>query len=165
MTDNRLRKFFFPDLNRKFLLRIIVTGIFAVIVFKYLLIPFQVEGFSMAPTYHDGDVNFAFTLRYLISPPERFDVVTVRFSGTRVMLLKRIIALEGETVGFENGFLLVNGQKINEPYVSERQPWDLAPRTVKKDHVYVVGDNRNVPMRTHHFGQTPIYRITGAPLW
>jgi signal peptidase I len=80
-------------------------------------------------------------------------------------MLKRIVAFEGETVEFKNGFLFINGQKIDEPYVTDRKDWNLAQRTVKKDHVYVVGDNRNVPMQTHHFGQTPINRITGVPLW
>ena len=81
------------------------------------------------------------------------------------MLLKRIIATEGETVEFKEGYLHINGKKINEPYVTGRQKWDLLPRTVKKDHVYVVGDNRNVPMKMHDFGQTPVNRIIGAPLW
>jgi signal peptidase I len=119
----------------------------------------------MVPTYNNGGVNFAFTLKYLFTPPKRYDVVTVRFSGNHVMLLKRIVALEGETVEFKKGFLFINGQKIDEPYVSRRQPWNLAPRTVKKDHVYVVGDNRNVPMQTHHFGQTATNRISGVPIW
>jgi signal peptidase I len=165
MANSKLQKFLFPDLNRKFLLRILVIGVTAVILFKYILIPFRISGFSMVPTYHDGGVNFSFTLKYLLTPPKRFDVVTVRFAGNHVMLLKRIVALEGETVEFKKGFLFVNGQKIDEPYVMGRQPWDLAPRIVKKDQVYVVGDNRNVPMERHHFGQTPINRITGVPLW
>jgi signal peptidase I len=119
----------------------------------------------MVPTYNNGDVNFCFTLKYLFSPPKKNDIVTVRFAGTRVMLLKRVIALEGETVAFENGYLLINGTKIPEPYVAKRQKWNLPPRVVKKDHVYVIGDNRNVPMDRHHFGQTPVNRIVGVPLW
>ncbi len=154
-----------PDLNRKSLIRMIVVGICAFVIFSYILIPFRITGFSMEPTYSDGSFNFTVTPYYWIFPMERFDVVTVRFSGTRVMLLKRIVAFAGETVAFENGYLVINGQKTAEPYISARQPWNLAPRTVKEGHVYVVGDNRNVPMKTHDFGQTPIHRITGAPLW
>lgn len=165
MTSKKLQKFLFPDLNQKFFVRILVVAISAFIIFKYILIPFRIRGFSMVPTYNNGGFNFSFTLKYLFTPPKRFDVVTVRFSGNHVMLLKRIVALEGETIAFKKGFLFINSRKIDEPYISKRQPWDLAPRIVKKDHVYVVGDNRNVPMQTHHFGQTPINRITGVPLW
>ena len=165
MSRKHIQQFLFPELNRKFLVRVLVVGICAFVLFSYILIPFRVIGFSMEPTYRDGDVNFSFALKYVFAPPERFDVVTVRLSGTRVMLLKRIVALPGETVAFENGYLMINGQKMVEPYVSDRHPWNLELRTVKEGHVYVVGDNRNVPMRTHDFGQTPIHRITGAPLW
>ena len=165
MSRKQIQQFLFPELNRRFLIRVLAAGIGAFVLFSYILIPFRVAGFSMEPTYPDGSFNFTFTPYYRFFPLERFDVVTVRFSGTRVMLLKRIVAFPGETVAFEKGYLMINGQKIAEPYVSERRPWNLAPRTVKEGHVYVVGDNRNVPMSTHDFGQTPIHRITGAPLW
>ena len=165
MSRKQIQQFLFPELNRRFLIRVLAVGIGAFVLFSYILIPFRITGFSMEPTYRDGEVNFSFALNYIFSPPERFDVVTIRLSGTRVMLLKRIVAFPGETVAFEKGYLMINGQKIAESYVSERRPWNLAPRTVKEGHVYVVGDNRNVPMNTHDFGQTPIHRITGAPLW
>ena len=165
MAKNNLYKFLFPDLNAKLIIRASVIAITAVILFKYIFIPFRISGFSMMPTYKNGSFNFCFTLRYLFTPPKPFDVVAIRFAGSRIMLLKRIIATEGETVEFKEGYLHANGKKINEPYVTGRQKWDLLPRTVKKDHVYVVGDNRNVPMKMHDFGQTPVNRIIGAPLW
>ncbi|MFZ2631148.1 MAG: signal peptidase I [Desulfosalsimonadaceae bacterium] len=165
MPDNAIKKFFFPELNRKLMARIVVVGVIAFIVFKYILIPFRISGLSMAPTYQNGDVNFCFALRYLLSQPKPFDVVTMRLSGRHVMLLKRIIATEGQTVEFRKGQVLIDGDIIHEPYVTSRFSWDLPARTVKKGHVYVVGDNRNVPMETHDFGQTPNNRIIGAPLW
>ena len=119
----------------------------------------------MVPTYNNGGVNFCVTLRYMFSPPRRFDIVAVRYAGKHVMLLKRVVATEGETMEFKKGQLYVNGIKIKEPYVTGQYPWDLSPRMVKPHHVYVVGDNRNVPMETHDFGQTDLNRIIGAPLW
>ena len=81
------------------------------------------------------------------------------------MLLKRVIATEGETVEFKDGHLLVNGKQIPEPYVKGRYHWNLTPRKVKPHQVYLVGDNRSVPIQTHDFGQTDVNRIVGAPLW
>lgn len=81
------------------------------------------------------------------------------------MLLKRVVALEGETVEFRNGELFINENRLHEPYVKYPCNWNLAPRTVKKEYVYVVGDNRNVPIQKHDFGQTQLKRIIGAPLW
>jgi signal peptidase I len=81
----------------------------------------------MDPTYRDRSFTFCWRLQYLFSPPERFDVVTVRFSGRRVMLLKRVVALPGETVEFREGVLYVDGNLIEEPYVHHRSDWGLPP--------------------------------------
>ncbi len=81
------------------------------------------------------------------------------------MLLKRVVALEGETVEFRKGALFVDGEEIDEPYVQRRGGWYLPPRQVKRGNVYVVGDNRGVPMKEHTFGQTSADRIVGAPLF
>jgi signal peptidase I len=160
-----IRNFLFPDLNRNFLVRATLVAIIAFVFFKYICIPFHVKGYSMSPTYQNGDVNFCFVLRYMFSPPKRFDIVAVRYAGTHIMLLKRVIATQGESVEFKKGVLYINGYEIREPYVKGKCDWDLSPRTVNPHHVYVVGDNRSVPIETHDFGQTDVNRIIGAPLW
>ena len=78
------------------------------------------------------------------------------------MLLKRIIALPGETVAFRQGVLYVNGIRIEEPYVHHHSDWDLAPRKVAPGHIYVVGDNRGTSMARHRFGQVVMDRIVGG---
>jgi len=92
-------------------------------------------------------------------------VVAVRFAGSKVMLLKRVVALEGERVEFRNGKLFVDEKEMDEPYVRYPCHWNLPSRQVEKDHVYVVGDNRNMPMENHLFGQASMKRIVGVPLW
>jgi signal peptidase I len=131
-------------------------------LFGFIVIPLRIQGRSMEPTYHDGSFALCWRPQYLFSDIERFDLVTVRFSGRHVMLLKRIIALAGDTVEFRQGILYVNEQEIQEDYVTFRTPWNLEPRVVKPDHVYVVGDNRGTPMARHRFGQVQIERITGG---
>lgn len=78
------------------------------------------------------------------------------------MLLKRIVALEGETVEFRKGLLYVNGSVISEPYVQFSSDWDLPPREVAPGHVYVVGDNRGTSMDRHRFGEIDMTRIVGG---
>ena len=92
-------------------------------------------------------------------------MVTVRFAGSRVMLLKRVVAREGEQVEFRDGKLFVDGKEIEEPYVRYPCSWNLPPRGVEQDGIYVVGDNRNMPIENHHFGQASKKRIMGVPLW
>lgn len=166
MTINqRVRQFLFPSITLKFLIRALCIGAFAYLFFGYVCTPFRIKGSSMEPTYHDRGFNFCWRLSYLLSRPKRHDVVAVRFAGNRVMLLKRVVALEGEQVEFKEGRLFVSGKEIAEPYVRYPCRWNLAPRQVEANSVYVVGDNRNMPIEHHYFGQASLKRILGTPLW
>ncbi|MBN1364425.1 MAG: signal peptidase I [Syntrophaceae bacterium] len=165
MADNSIKNFFFPKLTGRYLLRLAVVVIVSIIIFKYVFIPLRIQGESMAPTYKTGSFNFCFALRYMFSHPSPPDVVTVRMAGQKVMLLKRVAATEGQSVEFRNGILFVDGKKVDEPYVSGKSDWNVPPTAVKPGFVYVVGDNRGMPAEAHSFGQTPVNRIVGAPLW
>jgi signal peptidase I len=164
-VHRRIRQFFLPSLTPMFLIRVFLVSLCAYLFFGFVCIPFTIQGISMEPTYPDGGVNFCWRLRYLFSEPERHDVVAVRFAGRRVMLLKRVVAQEGEQVEFRAGRLYVNGKEMEEPYVRFPCNWNLSARRVEKDCVYVVGDNRSMPIENHHFGQTSKIRIIGVPLW
>lgn len=144
--------------------RLLGVGLTAYLLFGYLLIPLHIQGSSMEPTYQDGSFGFCWRLQYVMSSPKRADVVAVRFSGTRVMLLKRIIAVEGETIEFRRGLLYINGRHTLEPYVRHQSEWDLTPRTVAPGHVYVIGDNRGISMDRHQFGEVSMLRIVGGIL-
>lgn len=161
----RFRQFFFPALTSRLLIRASLIALSAYLFFGYLCTPLLIRGRSMEPTYHDGSINFCWKLRYLFSEAKRYDVVAVRFAGNKVMLLKRVVAVAGEGIEFRNGKLFVDGKEVDEPYVRYPCNWNLPPRQVEKDCVYVVGDNRNMPIENHHFGQASIKRIIGAPLW
>ncbi len=148
-----------------FLIRVFLVSLSAYLFFGHVCIPFTIRGISMEPTYPDGGVNFCWRLRYLFSELKRHDVVAVRFAGSKVMLLKRVVAREGEEVEFRDGRLFVDGKEIEEPYVRFPCYWNLPSRRVEKGCVYVVGDNRSMPIDNHHFGQTSKTRIVGVPLW
>jgi signal peptidase I len=162
MSSSPIRRFFFPVLNKRYFIRLISLGLACYVIFTHVLIPLRIQGMSMEPTYQDRSFAFCWRFQYLFSPPERFDVVTVRFTGRSVMLLKRIVALEGETVEFQKGLLYVNGKVIHEPYVHYRSDWELPPRTISSGHVYVVGDNRGTSMARHQFGEVNMNRIVGG---
>jgi signal peptidase I len=165
VMGKRIRQFLFPSLTPWFLIRVCFVALFALLFFRYVCIPIRIQGTSMEPTYRDGGFNFCWKFHYLFSKPKRHDVVAVRFAGNRVMLLKRVVALEGEQIEFRNGKLFVDGKEINEPYLRYPCNWNLPPRQVGKDAVYVVGDNRSMPIENHYFGQTSANRVIGVPLW
>jgi len=164
-VNNRIRKFLLPSLTPNFLVRGSLIAILAYLFFSYICLPLRIKGISMEPTYRNGGFNFCWRLQYIFTEPKRYDVVVVRFAGNRVMLLKRVVAVEGEWVEFRNGKLFIEGKEIDEPCVRYPCDWNLPPRQVKKNFVYVVGDNRNIPIENHAFGQTSINRIIGVPLW
>jgi signal peptidase I len=165
VMNRKIAQFFLPSLTPKFLLRASLVTLFAYLFFGHLCIPIYIRGASMEPTYHDGGINFCWRMPFLFSGPKRYDVVAVRFAGSRVMLLKRVVALEGEQVEFRDGKLFVDGKQVRELYVRYPCNWNLPPRQVEKDCVYVIGDNRNMPMENHYFGQTLRNRIVGVPIW
>src|SRR5689334_11027740 len=99
---------------RRTAIRIVVIVIVSFVVFKLILIPIRVDGPSMLPTYHTGQVNFVNRLVYLFREPRRGDVVGIRLSGRHIMYMKRIIGLPGETVEFRDGRVYINGKLLDE---------------------------------------------------
>ncbi len=160
-----LARFLVPELTWKFLLRLALVAALAYLVFGHVWRPMRITGASMEPTYADGSLAFCFLWRYRFRPPTPGEVVAVEFTGHSVMYLKRVVATAGQTVEFRGGQLLVDGQPADEPYVVLPCDWELPPRQVKPGHVYVVGDNRSVPIERHDFGQVAVQRIAGGPLW
>jgi signal peptidase I len=154
------------------LVRALVLAALCVAVFKMLLLPVRVEGLSMLPAYHDHSFNFINRLPYLLREPRRGDVVGVSFSSTpprgwlapRVMLLKRVIGLPGETIAFVDGRPRINGGPLDEPYETGPCDWNTAPVTLGPDEYFVVGDNRSMTKEEHTFGRAERSRIVGKAL-
>ena len=143
------------------LVRAVILGILTVIVFKAAVLPVRVTGGSMLPTYRDGRVNFINRLAYRKHEPQRGDVVGVRFAGPSVMLLKRVVGLPGERIGFSRGHVTVNGKTLDEPYLLWPSNWEREPVELAPDEYFVVGDNRTMSITNHTFGITKRERILG----
>jgi signal peptidase I len=142
------------------LIRIVVLVAACFVLFHFFL-PVRVDGISMLPTYKNGSVNFSNRLAYLWHEPKRGDVVTVRFAGYHLMLMKRIIGLPGESVAFSDGTVLINGQPLGEPYEKTPGHWTLPPKKLGPDEYFIVGDNRTMPWQNHTFGVVERFRIVG----
>jgi signal peptidase I len=134
------------------------------VVFGFVLRPIRVEGPSMLPTYRSGQIHLLNRLAYRFHEPQRGDVVVVMYTGEHVVLLKRIVGLPGEKVDFEGGRLVVNGRMVEEPYVRNPCDWEMPPIEVGYDEVYVVGDNRSMPLEYHQQGRSKRNKILGK-LW
>ena len=149
---------------KRTLVRIIVVAAVSFTVFKFVLLPIRVEGISMLPTYQDNGINFVNRLAYLFHEPQRGDVVAIRFAGEKIMLLKRIIGLPGETIAFRDGHAVINGQVLEEPYVKFPCNWEHELEQVEPGEYYVVGDNRSMDFYDHVQGRPERRRIVGKIL-
>jgi signal peptidase I len=142
---------------RRTLIRLLLLVVTSVVLFKYILLPIQVTGLSMAPTYLNGKVGLVNQMAYKWNKPKRGDVVAVRVPGEKDLLLKRIVALPGEKVALWNGRVFVNRQELEEPYVKTQGPFRMRELELEEDHYFVIGDNRNVSV----YFQVPAWNIVG----
>ena len=151
---------------RNTLIRIVVLVAVCFVTFKFILLPIRIEGISMQPTYHTGQIRCINRLAYQSHEPQRGDVVSVRFAESTgliksPMLMKRIIGLPGETVAFHGGRAIINGQPLDEPYIKFACDWEMEPVKCSPTQYYVVGDNRSMPIELHTKGRAERNHIVG----
>ena len=109
----------------------------------------QVDGHSMDPTLADGQNLILDKVSYRFRDPERYDIIVFPFeeNGKKEHFIKRIIGLPGETVQIIDGYVYINGEKLeSDIYGAEvmKNPGRAAePITLGDDEYFVLGDNRN----------------------
>ena len=119
-----------------------------VLVFSFLGRVIVVDGSSMVPTLHHGDLLLLQGIGYT---PEQGDIVvlTKEFQNVDTPIVKRIIATGGQTVhiDYSTSTVYVDGVALDEPYINElmRMPMGetITDVTVPEGSVFVMGDNRN----------------------
>jgi len=138
----------------------------------FLVEPRFIPSLSMYPTFDIGDQltvdkvskNWRDLQRrdvVVFNPPPAFNAV-VGGDRSGEALIKRIIALEGDTVEVKNGgTLYINGEAQDEPFTNEKARYDFGPVTVPKGCVFVLGDNRNASLDGHVWGPLPKENVIG----
>ena len=152
---------------RRTLLRAGILVVLTIFVFRFVLAPLRLDGTSMEPTFSHGQVSLANRLAYINHGPERGDVVAVRMrsSGRSIFLLKRIVGLPGESIGFVEGKVTVDGVRFDEGYLSYESDWNRAPVQCEANEYFVVGDNRSMLIELHTFGRATLSRIVGKVIF
>ncbi len=111
----------------------------------------RVSGTSMQPTVFANDTVIVNKFIYRFQKPERGDIIifpTLESDGKKVLLIKRIIGLPGDSVDIKDGAVYVNDILLEEDYIDvETEAVDgqvVFPITVPEDEYFVLGDNRPV---------------------
>lgn len=126
----------------------------------------QVVGDSMYPTLINSGHYWLDRYSYLVSEPRQDDIVAVRDPQDNSLLVKRIIAVPGQSVCLINGKVYVDGQLLNEPYLLPGTPTYAYDRNGNEfisfgDKYFVMGDNRNISLDSRIFGAVPRQDILG----
>lgn len=77
--------------------------------------------------------------------------------------VKRVIGVEGDEVDVKDGFVYVNGTRMEEPYVKGiTEPRDFKlPCIIGKNEIFVMGDNREVSEDSRAFGPISLEQVEG----
>lgn len=119
----------------------------------------------MEPTLHDKQVVFYLRLG---DDYQRGDIVSIKMpNGDKYV--KRVIALEGDTIDISGGNVTVNGQVLEEEYaqgITDQGIYDITyPYQVEQGMYFVLGDNRESSVDSRTFGPIVKSSIKGSLLF
>jgi signal peptidase I len=156
----------------------------AMLVRVFVLQQFYISGPSMETSLFQDDRVLVNKLSYRFSEIDRGDVIVfdrVTTSGGIVEhddLIKRVIAVGGDSIQIKQCEVLVNGTPLEEPYLdvvvegedlnSRCRVVDMPSLTVPDDQLFVMGDNRAESFDSRSFGPIPNKLVIGrafAVVW
>ena len=168
---------------------IIEAVVLAVVVFMLLQTTvrnFKVDGSSMDPTLEGGQyllVNRLVYLqidmqrlsrivpfwqvdeessRYAIHAPKRGEIVVFQFPRDPSKdFVKRVVGLPGEQIEMRDGKVFVDGEFLEEPYLSAKDNSDRSPVLLGEGEYYVLGDNRSRSNDSRSWGAVPEANLRG----
>ncbi len=143
-----------------FLQGIVIFLALLVMVYLFVMSPQEINGASMEPNFHNGEYILTNKISYRLTNPHRGDVVIFKSPRNKeIDFIKRVIGLPGERVRLSNSAIYINGQKLNETYLSpdvyifggsylaENQEIVVPP-----GKYFVMGDNRPHSADSREFG-------------
>ena len=157
---------------------ILIALVVAVLIKTFLVQAFFIPSGSMHDTLLEGDRVMVNKLAYRFGDPSRGDVIvfdnpqqanqdgetifgalvrhvaeSLGLSSPDSALIKRVIAVGGETIEIRDNQVFVDGVALDEPYVKEGSRMPLyGPFTVPEGQVFVMGDNRSQSTDSRVFG-------------
>jgi signal peptidase I len=152
----------------EFVATLAIAFLVAQAVRTWVIQPFVVPTGSMLPTIQLSDQVLANKFVYRFSGPVRGDIVVLDDPAGQVgTLIKRVIAVGGQTVDLRDGAVVVDGSALVEPYThgqpSEPLPGSTItfPYKIPADSVWVMGDNRTQSQDSRWFGAVPLSSVHG----
>ena len=150
----------------------------ALLVRGFFLQQFYISGPSMESTMFQDNRVLVNKLSYRLHDINRGDVVVfdrITTDGEVVQhddLIKRVIALPGETVEIRQCVVFIDGEELLEPYLNDYdiaqinledrcRVSELEPTQISDDHIFVMGDNRPQSFDSRMFGEIESKIVVG----
>ena len=156
----------YPRLIRRILLPAAPVALVALVAgVLFALQPIRVHADSMLPTLHSGDEVVIDPVTLVLRAPHRGELVVAN-SPNGGLVVKRVAAIGGDTVGIEDGVLVVNGKERREQYVDYPSIDGVyfGPVDVPRGAVFLLGDNRGNSEDSRDFGAVPDDEVIGRVL-
>lgn len=144
----------------------------------FILQPFVIPSGSMIPTIQEKDRVLAEKISYrFFGAPEKGDIVVFDNPTTDPMeraaapiLIKRLIAVGGQTVDLRQGVVYVDDVALVEPYThglpsDPLNPAIAYPFRIPADSYWMMGDNRTNSGDSRQFGPVPKAAVLGRAFW
>jgi signal peptidase I len=151
---------------------LMLSVLIAVLVILFLYRPVKVEGTSMMPTLLDQERLFInqFSYKFGLGDIKRGDTVVFWYPDDQtntVSYIKRVIGLPGDTVEVKDGYVVVNGKRLEENYVplEYRDDRPYPPTVVPPNKYFVLGDHRVSSNDSRAWGFVPRDYIYGKAVF
>lgn len=140
----------------------------------FLFINKMIYGAELAPGIKGKNL---FDIRFpAFRKPRAGDIIVFRYPvNPAVDYIKRCVAAEGQTLEIRDKVVYVDGERQNEPYTIHSDPRVLpreagprdnfGPIVVPKDHIFMMGDNRDNSYDSRFWGPLPIRDVKGKAMF
>jgi len=155
----------------EWVLVVVVAGVLALLLRTFVVSPYVIPTGSMLETIQEGDQVLGEKVSYYFRTPTQGEIVTFTDPNKpEQTLIKRVIAVGGQTVDLVDGVVYVDGEALDEPYTDGKPSVALNhgpnleenvtyPYTVPDDCVWVMGDNRTNSADSRYFGAVPLSTV------
>jgi len=150
---------------------IAIAILLAVLIVTYVGQRTIVHEISMEPTLSDGDNIIVEKLSHRFGKLKRGDIIVFKSPQDKRELVKRLVAVEGDTVEIKDGKVYVNGEMFligdpeDEPYTPPALDPEQNKITIPEGYIYVLGDNRPYSLDSTELGPIEKSRITGKAIF
>jgi signal peptidase I len=151
----------------EFFFMIIAAVVLAWLIRVFVIEPYVIPSGSLIPTIQIHDQVLVNKFIYRFGSPKYRDIVVLNDpTGETPMLIKRVIAVGGQTVDLKDGKVVVDGVALDEPYTHGQpslpgDPRITYPVKLPPGTVWVMGDNRTQSKDSRWLGPQPVSGVHG----